>query len=204
MVDKMSFVRARYEFRVFDYELRKYFSKLMELSSTKLNPETPDERYSEEIYLIPNPDKGLNCKIRNEIFDIKSLIGIEDNLEQWKPVYKSHFPMSSTDLQEIVFPLFGIENINLSQVNHTFDELVFMLRSKAEMRTAHVEKRRFGFLIDDVICEYGKICIEGNNIETVACESESKEKVISMIDKLNIRRFDNTNYVSAIIDILSG
>ena len=60
-----------------------------------------------------------------------------------------------------------------------------------------VDKERYGFSVDGVICEYAEVLFNGALLETACAESEDYSAMKEVIDKLQITDFENTNYLIA-------
>ena len=59
---------------------------------------------SKEIYIVSITNDIANTKIRDDKIDTKRLIQTKDNLEQWKPVTKTEFPVLKEYLLDQFFP----------------------------------------------------------------------------------------------------
>jgi hypothetical protein len=60
-----------------------------------------------------------------------------------------------------------------------------------------VEKTRYGFLVDGVICEYAKVWFNGARLESACCESEDYTAVAKVVQVLGLSAFENVNYLEA-------
>ena len=83
----------RFEFRTFGHDFNNYHKKM-----AKLSLPVPDDlrvRISDEIYIISNNVDDTNIKVRNNKLDVKKLIHVRDNLEQWNTIIKHDFPIFS-------------------------------------------------------------------------------------------------------------
>ena len=77
------------------------------------------------------------------------------------------------------------------------DEFVAMARKHAELRVVTVEKMRYGFTIDGVICEYAQVWFNGALLETACAESENYAGMKEVVEGLGISGMPNTNYLRA-------
>ena len=100
-------IDARYEFRTFGQDFASAAYHMARLSEPV--PEDFWERHSQEIYLISETDDRQNIKLRDAVLDIKVLTRTSGVLEQWKPVVKVGFPISSETLETEVLPHFSHE-----------------------------------------------------------------------------------------------
>jgi len=60
-----------------------------------------------------------------------------------------------------------------------------------------VEKMRYGFTIDGIICEYAQVWFNGAMVETACAESENYAGMRQVIEGLGIASRPNTNYLKA-------
>jgi hypothetical protein len=60
-----------------------------------------------------------------------------------------------------------------------------------------VEKMRFGFTIDGIICEYAQVWFNGALVESACAESENYAGMKQVVEGLGISAMPNTNYLKA-------
>ena len=60
-----------------------------------------------------------------------------------------------------------------------------------------VQKHRFGFSVNGVICEYAKILFNGAQVETACVESEDYGAMQEAAAALKIDALENVNYLQA-------
>jgi hypothetical protein len=60
-----------------------------------------------------------------------------------------------------------------------------------------VEKMRYGFTIDGIICEYAQVWFNGAMVETACAESENYAGMKTVVEGLGISAMPNTNYLRA-------
>ena len=65
------------------------------------------------------------------------------------------------------------------------------------MAIVKVEKKRYGFSVNGVICEYAQVWFNGAMVETACCESENYEAMKGAVEALGIADLSNTNYLRA-------
>jgi hypothetical protein len=85
----------------------------------------------------------------------------------------------------------------LSEDNYTIDAFIAMARKHAELRAVTVEKMRYGFTIDGIICEYAQVWFNGAVLESACAESENYAGMKEVIEGLGIAELPNTNYLKA-------
>ena len=71
------------------------------------------------------------------------------------------------------------------------------MQKHPDLRIVNVEKMRYGFSIDGIICEYAQVWFNGALVETACCESENYAGIKTVAEKLGIAGLANTNYLKA-------
>ena len=153
-------------------------------------------RQSGETYILSRHTNEANVKIRDGLLDIKLKVGeTESGYEIFQPSGKFQFPVKQDELATILDNLQA--KVDLSQDTYTFDEFIELLKTTDDIVSVAVHKERYGFSVDGVICEYGKILFNGAMVETTCVESEDYEAMEQVIEKLEISGFENDNYLKA-------
>ncbi len=188
--------KPRYEFRTFgrDFEETAY---LMSRLSAPV-PKKVWERTSEEIYIVSRTNNVNNTKIRDGKMDIKTFVQEKDGLEQWNPLMKGEFPMSKETLQNDVFPAFMVDEHHFEKESYTLDEFLSIVKEHPDLLAVNVDKHRFGYMVNNTICEYAMVWINGAMIETVNSESTEIADVLKTIEDLGLVGDENINYLQAI------
>jgi hypothetical protein len=189
----MSPVTPRHEFRAFGPNFGLVESRMRSLSPP------PEIRESAEIYLLSTADGRHNIKVRDNLLDVKVLLGTRQRLEQWTPTIKLALPAEAAELEEQVLPLIGLSGVTLDPGRYPAPRLVEVLtRPSSGVIAAQVFKRRFGFRIADCACELADITVNGAAIRTASVESENPELALQVIAELGLDEYDNTSYVLAL------
>jgi hypothetical protein len=186
----------RFEFRSFGQHFEQAAHRMSRLSMPV--PEHLWERSSDEIYIVSRNQEVYNTKIRDEKMDIKSLVHTIDGLEQWKPWLKTEFPISAEWITEALLPIFKISTFLPSENTYDYPKFIDWLNNQPEIQAVHLHKRRFAYLVDQVICETGEVLINGAKVQTISCESTDAHEVINTIKNLGLSGVENINYVQAI------
>lgn len=153
-------------------------------------------RQSAETYILSRHTNEANVKIRDGLLDIKTKVGeTEEGYEIFQPKGKFQFPVKKEELATIFENL--LVSIDLAEGSCTLDEFLSLVAQSSELTAVTVEKERYGFTVDGVICEYGEILFNGALVETACVESEDYSAMKMVIEKLEIDQFDNTNYLKA-------
>ena len=167
--------KPRFEFRTFgrDFEESAY---LMSRLSVPV-PEKVWERTSKETYIISRTNDVNNTKIRDGKMDIKTFVQEVDGLEQWNPLMKGEFPMKAEMLENEVFPAFKVEMAELDKEEYTLEEFLTIVKNHPDLQAVSVEKERFGFMVNDTICEFANVWINGAMVVTVNSESTELDDI---------------------------
>ena len=149
-----------------------------------------------ETYILSKKTNEANVKVRDGLLDIKTKTGeTPEGFEIFQPRGKFQFPVKREELAEILRNL-QVE-IALDKDGYTFDEFCDMVRAHPELTLVTVEKMRYGFSVNGVICEYAKVWFNGALVETACCESENYEAMKGAVEALGIADLPNTNYLKA-------
>ena len=186
----------RFEFRTFGREFDEASFRMGRLSGPV--PEKVWERRSEEIYIVSATNDKNNTKIRGGKMDIKTFIQEKDGLEQWNPLMKGEFPISKEVLEKEVFPAFAVDMPALTKDTYTLDEFMVMVCANKSLRAVRVEKQRFGYMVNDTICEVGNVWINGAKLVTINSESTVLEDILKTMKDVGIDGFENINYLQAV------
>jgi hypothetical protein len=150
---------------------------------------------AETYFLSVNTDEA-NVKVRDGLLDIKTKVGeTPEGYEIFQPRGKFQFPVPRADLETILGHL--KVSMPLEQDVYTIDEFVAQARRHPELRVVSVEKMRYGFTIDGIICEYATVWFNGAQLETACAESENYAGMKDVIEGLGIATLPNTNYLRA-------
>ena len=188
--------KPRFEFRSFGQNFDNS-AKLMARLSMPV-PEKVWERYSDEIYILSRTNDINNTKIRDGKMDIKTYIKTVDGLEQWNPLMKGEFPIKASVLKNEVFPAFQVKMPELKKETYTFDEFMEIIYNHPDLAAVKVHKQRFGYMVNNTICEYGEVLINGARVVTINSESTEIEDIKKTIKEVGLEGVENINYLQAI------
>ena len=188
--------KPRFEFRSFGQNFDEAHKRMARLSVPI--PEKVWERHSEEIYIMSRTNDINNTKIRNGKMDIKTFVQSVDGLEQWNPLMKGEFPMKAGMLTGEVFPAFQVEMPKLTKDEYTYEEFMEMITNHPDLQAVRVYKQRFGYMVNDTICEYGIVLINGAKVVTINSESAEVEDIKKTMKDIGAESFENINYLQAI------
>jgi hypothetical protein len=188
--------KPRFEFRSFGQDFNKQAERMARLSvpiSEKLRV-----RYSQESYIMSRTNDINNTKIRNGKMDIKTYVQTVDGLEQWNPLTKIEFPISVNFLKSDIFPAFQVEIPDFEKTEYTMDEFLSMVKKHLDLQAVSVVKERFGYMVNDTICEVGNILINGAKVITINSESTELDDIKKTVIDVGLDDVKNINYLQAI------
>jgi len=188
--------KPRFEFRSFGQNFETAAKRMARLSMPV--PEKVWERYSEEIYILSRTNDINNTKVRDGKMDIKTFVQTVDGLEQWNPLMKGEFPIQASVLKNEVFPAFQVKMPELAKDIYTFDEFMDIINSHPDLAAVKVHKQRFGYMVNDTICEFGEVLINGARVMTINSESTEVEAIKKTIKDIGLEAVENINYLQAI------
>lgn len=188
--------KPRFEFRSFGQNFDQAHFRMSRLSVPV--PEKVWERLSDEIYILSRTNDINNTKIRDGKMDIKTYVQTINDLEQWNPLMKGEFPISAEVLKNEVFPAFMVEMPQLTKDTYTYEEFIRMVKDHPDLAAVKVHKQRFGYMVNNTICEYGVVLINGTRLVTINSESTETDDILKTISDLGVDGVENINYLQAI------
>lgn len=188
----------RAEFRVFGQDVIALVTETMWNGKTVL---FKARRMPMETYFLSTETNEANVKVRDGLLDIKTKTGeTPEGYEIFQPKGKFQFPVNKADLAEIISNL--KVDIKLDQNEYPIETFIEMARKHPNLAPVTVEKMRYGFTIDGIICEYATVWFNGAQIETACAESENYAGMKEVVEGLGLADRPNTNYLRAAKRIL--
>jgi len=188
--------KPRFEYRSFGRCFKEQSKRMARLSVPV--PEKVWERQSVETYIVSSKNDINNTKIRDGKMDIKTFVQAVDGLEQWNPLMKGEFPISAEVLKKEVFPAFMVSVPELKKDTYTLDEFLTMVKVNPELQAVTVEKVRYGYMVNNTICETGEVYINGAKLHTINSESTEVEDIKKTVKDCGLEGVENINYLQAI------
>lgn len=185
---------ARAEFRVFgqgiiDVVTEKMWPAHATLFKVRVMPP--------ETYILSKKTDEANVKVRDGLLDIKVKTGqTPEGYEIFQPRGKFQFPVKRDELLEILSFLKVDLTIEAEEIS--FDEFKRLAADCPDLAFVTVEKKRYGFSVNGVICEYAYLWLNGAQIESACCESEDYGAMRAAVEALGIAEMPNVNYLKAI------
>lgn len=183
----------RAEFRVFGQDVIEGIRAKMWNGKTVLYQA---RRMPVETYFLSRLTNDANVKVRDGLLDIKVKTGTTpEGYEIFQPRGKFQFPVKRAELDAILAHLrVGLPG---DRELWTIEAFIGAVREHPELAAVEVEKMRYGFTIDGVICEYAQVYFNGAMVESACVESEDYAAMRGVIDGLGLTGWPNVNYLKA-------
>jgi len=188
--------KPRFEFRSFGQNFDNAAKRMARFSTPV--PEKLWERRSDEVYILSRTNDINNTKIRDGKMDIKTYVQTIDGFEQWNPLMKGEFPIAASVLRNEVFPAFQVKIPELHKEEYTYDEFIYLVDQHPDLQAVSVHKQRFGYMVNNTICETGNVFINGAKVVTINSESTEVEDIKKTIQDIGLEGVENINYLQAI------
>ena len=183
----------RAEFRVFGQGI---LADVINRTMWKAHAKLFKIRTSKETYFLSSFTNKANVKVRDGLLDIKTKVSqTEDGYEIFQPRGKFQFPVPQKDVATILENM--LVKVELTKDVYTIEDFMAIVEAHPNLAAVVIEKTRYGFSVDDIICEYGEILFNGAKLETVCCESEDYVGMKKAIEALEINKYENINYLKA-------
>ena len=152
---------------------------------------------SSEKYIL-SANSNENCKVRDELMDIKSLQQInDDKLEQWYPTLKEGFPLSQETITKLCNDFFKVEVPAMDKEAYDFEAYIELCKSIKDLVVVDVYKERSIYVINEAIVEIAETKFNGVPMRTICVEHTDPENVINVVRMLGAEGFENINYIQA-------
>ncbi len=153
---------------------------------------------SSEKYILSRRSNE-NCKIRDDLMDIKSLRQVnEDKLEQWYPTMKESFPMTKETIETLFRDYFKVSVPEFKRDSYTYEQyLDELVAPHPDLEIVDVYKERSIYVINMAIVEIAETTFNGVATRTVCVEHEDPANVIKTVRELGLEGFPNINYIKA-------
>ncbi|HEM7131826.1 TPA: hypothetical protein U2I51_001263 [Providencia rettgeri] len=191
--ENASKIVPRAEFRIFGHDLiNEIEAKIWDVKATLYAA----RKMPIETYFLSEKTNDANVKVRDGLLDIKVKVGeTKEGYEIFQPKGKFQFPVKKEELNIILSHL--KVDIPLDKDSYEIEEFKAIVRQHPCLNAVTVEKMRYGFMVDGIICEFARVWFNGALMETACCESEDYEKMQAVINALGINKLPNTNYLKA-------
>ena len=188
--------KPRFEFRSFGKDFSLQAKKMKQLSGPV--PKNVRARKSKEIYIISITNDIANTKIRDDKIDTKRLIQTKDSLEQWEPVTKTGFPVLKKYLLDQFFPSLSAISPILYNNFYSVSAFIKIIDDHEDLCAIRVSKERFGYIVNQTICEVANVTINNTKAVTISSESIDSAAVKKTLIDIGLESVENINYLQAI------
>lgn len=152
---------------------------------------------SSEKYILSR-NSNENCKVRDELMDIKSLQQVnDDKLEQWYPTLKEGFPLSQETITMLCKDFFKVEVPAMDKEAYDFEAYIELCKTVKDLVVVDVYKERSIYVINEAIVEIAETTFNGVPMRTICVEHTDPENVINVVRMLGAENFENINYIQA-------
>ena len=184
---------ARAEFRVFGHGIIDIVRSRMWEAHAVLQGV---RRMPPETYFLSALSDAANVKVRDGLLDIKLKTGTTpQGYELFQPSGKFAFPVKREELAGALSEL--KVSVDLTEETYPLETVISIASGCPGLVPVTVEKTRYGFIVDGVICEYAEVWFNGALLESACCESEDHAAVARAVEALGLSAFENVNYLEA-------
>ncbi len=149
-----------------------------------------------ETYVLSARSDAAIVKVREGLLDVKARVGeTPEGFEIFQPRGKFPFPVKRSDLGTVLSHL-GVE-MGGGRESCTLEEFEEMVRRHPDLLPVTVEKKRYGFSVNGIICEYARVWFNGALLESASSESEYHDGLRSTVAALGLNGMPNTSYLKA-------
>lgn len=186
----MAVIIPRWEWRTFREDLSSYAETLKKYGEASI-------KKSEEFYILSSASDE-NIKIREDLVDIKSFKNSNaDKLEQWDPIMKEAFPISSDKLKRL-FTVFKVPAPEFKRNEYSYQQFLDeVIKPNSALKVVNVKKVRYIYKINDCAVEFAKTEFNGVPSQTACVEHIDPVVVMTTVRELGLVDFENINYIKA-------
>lgn len=194
-------ISPRAEFRVFGHGIIEGVQARMWNGKTVLQQA---RKMPAETYFVSRHTQGTNVKVRDSLLDLKVKTGeTPEGYEIFQPRGKFSFPVAQKDLATILGALKAdIPKELISLEACPFEAFLASARRHQDLIPVTVEKMRWGFTIDGIICEYAQVYLNGALLESACVESEHYTAMRAVVSGLGLDGRPNTSYLTALASLV--
>ncbi|MET1038696.1 MAG: Ppx/GppA family phosphatase [Aeromicrobium sp.] len=176
------------------WEWRSFDDRYVDIGSARMLAPPDRVQESDELYLLSS--EGTDAvKIRDDLMDVKHLIAVDENgLQQWTPVMKADFPLSTTDVDAVLAAL-RVTAPPLTRATYTAAELMAeLVHPHPDLVAAEVHKRRERHTVGGCAAELTEVRSGEASIRTIAVESEDPAAVMAALRELGLPPMPNVSF----------
>ena len=157
-----------------------------------LSPETVQG--SDEVYLL-STEADNSVKVRDDLLDVKQLEQVDDDgLEQWRPVLKAPFPLTTAAVDSALAALHA-STPPARRSAYTLDQLIEeVVGPSPQLAAAPVHKRRARYTLSGCMAELTEVRTDKGSTRTIAVESEDPARVLAAVGELGLDSRSNVSF----------
>jgi hypothetical protein len=125
---------------------------------------------------------------------VKGLKGRLRLLEQWQPIFRSEFPVTAHDVENIVAPALGVDVELGNAPPFTLSALLAFAAEQPALALVVVDKQRTLFDLGDCEAEVTKLAIGDERLETVAIEAAEAKAAEALLERTGLDAMQNESY----------
>lgn len=77
-----------------------------------------------------------------------------------------------------------------------------MIEKTPDLQAVRVHKERFGYMLNNTICEVANVLINGVKVVSINSESTEIKNILQTLEDIKLSNFENINYLQAIKRII--
>ena len=186
MTQQTEALMPRWEWRAFDRRFVVAEPRLAALEPTAVHE-------VEELHLLSDEPRA-NATVRSGQISVETLEHVNDNrVQQWLPVVRAMFPLTSPDLEK-VFASLKVPLPRVDRVSYTLDQFVGELAVPAGIRPITVTKRITRYVIDGCASDVTDITAEGCQVRAISLVSDNAATLVRAIRSMGLDGYANTTY----------
>jgi hypothetical protein len=181
---------TRFEFRTFGTNLIPVKLKMEALGTGE------EQSLSRETYIVTRLNIESNVKIRGKHLQVKGLKARLQMLERWEPIFSKRLPVSSKDVENLVFPPLGLDVDLGEETELTEEALLALVSEQPALASIVVDKRRTLFDLGSCEAEFCELEIGEERPHTVAIEAIDATAAKQALRDLGLETVENESYAS--------
>ena len=87
---------------------------------------------------------------------------------------------------------------NFEKDKYSRDEFLNMVKAHPDLQAVTVVKERYGYMVNDTICEVGYVLVNGATIMSINSESTELGDIKKTMTDVGLNDVENINYLQAI------
>ncbi len=97
-----------------------------------------------------------------------------------------------------VFPAFQVTMPELTKDTYTREEFLAIIDTHEDLLGVRVHKQRFGYMVNNTLCEVASVLINGAKVCSINSESTETDDIKKTLEDVQLEGVENINYLQAI------